>query len=91
MIRWIAAALPTAALLLVSVVSRAEDEFVTVDPATLESVSGKTLMMICYGIIGGMILLYSIFLFMRERSSNRRIEDLKKRVGPVSPIGPIPE
>ena len=89
MIRWIIAALPTTALLLVSAVSRAEDEFVTVDPATLESVSGKTLMMICYGIIGGMILLYSIFLFMRERSNNRRIDDLKKRIGLISPIGPI--
>ena len=40
----------------------ADDDFVSIDPATLESVSGKKLMMICYGIICGMLMLYALFL-----------------------------
>lgn len=68
------------AALLIPASGMADDEFVAVDPATLESVSGKKLMMICYGIICGMLMLYSLVLLLRERACNRRIEDLRNRI-----------
>ncbi len=65
---------------LIAVVTMADDGFVPVDPSTLEQVSGKKLMMICYGIIVGVILLYTLFLFVRERSCKRQIDFLSRSI-----------
>ncbi len=58
----------------------AQDEFLPVDPATFDTVSGKKLMLISYGVILGLLLAYTIFTLLRQRAVNRGILRLKSQI-----------
>ena len=54
--------------------------YVPVDLKTLETVSGKGLMLTCYAVIVGMLTLYTIWMFVKQRSIGHKIESLKKQL-----------
>lgn len=58
----------------------ADDGFVPIDPATINSVSGKNLMLVSYAVILGLLVVYSLFLFQRDKMTTREIEALQKSV-----------
>jgi len=58
----------------------AADGFVPLDPSSLDTVSGGGLLVTCYCIITGLLMLYSLFTLLRERSLSRKIEHLRKRL-----------
>ena len=58
----------------------AQDEFLPVDPAAFDTVSGKKLMLISYGVILGLLLAYTIFTLLRQRVVNRAILRLESHI-----------
>jgi hypothetical protein len=58
----------------------ADGEFVAVDLAREPSVNGKTTMILAYGIIIGILLVYSMLLLKRERSVGKAIAGLERRL-----------
>jgi hypothetical protein len=56
------------------------DGFVPLDPSSLDTVSGGGLLVACYCIITGVLMLYSLFTLLRERSLARKIAHLRKRI-----------
>ena len=61
--------------------ARGDDGFEPVDPASLETVDGKTLMIAAYAIIVGAIMLYCLVLLLREQALRRRIARLARQLG----------
>jgi hypothetical protein len=53
-----------------------EDEYVTVDPTQLESVSGKTLLIVSYATVLGMLVSYWIYMTIQSCKVNARISSL---------------
>jgi len=61
--------------------AHAEDKgFVTIDPATLDTVSGKNLMITSYAVILGVLLLYTVSLLLRDRRLRHSIDTLKNQL-----------
>ena len=58
----------------------AQSEFIPVDPADFDTISGKKLMIISYGVILGLLLAYTIFMLMRQRAVNRAILRLENQI-----------
>jgi hypothetical protein len=58
----------------------AQSEFIPVDPAAFDTISGKKLMIISYGVILGLLLAYTIFTLMRQRAVNRAILRLENQI-----------
>ena len=58
----------------------AQDEFLPVDSTTFDTVSGKKLMLISYGVILGILLAYTIFTLIRQRAVNRAILRLESQI-----------
>jgi len=58
----------------------ADDGFQPVDPASLEAVSGASLMIAAYTVIVGAITLYCLLLLLRERSTTRAIRRLEQQL-----------
>ena len=58
----------------------AQDEFLPVDPAAFDTISGKKLMLISYGVILGLLLAYTIFTLLRQRAVNRAILFLENQI-----------
>ncbi len=58
----------------------AQDEFLPVDPAAFDTISGKKLMLISYGVILGLLLAYAIFTLLRQRAVNRAILRLENQI-----------
>lgn len=69
-------------LLLPLTSSATQDEFLPVDPAAFDTISGKKLMLISYGVILGLLLAYAIFTLFRQRAVNRAIVRLEKQINP---------
>ena len=60
---------------------RAEaSEYVAVDLDAVPATDGKALMITAYAVIIGLFLAYSASLVLREKSVERRVLDLKKRL-----------
>jgi hypothetical protein len=57
-----------------------EDGFETVDPASLETVSGACLTIAAYAIITGALAFYCLVLMLRERGVYRAIRRLDQRL-----------
>ena len=55
-------------------------DFVPFDPSLIDSVDGKLMMILAYGIIALGIVLYSISLWTRQRQVQRAALDLETRV-----------
>jgi hypothetical protein len=58
----------------------ADDRFEPVDPESLETVSGASLMIAAYAIIVGAIMLYCLVLMLRERGVHRSIRKLEQQL-----------
>lgn len=67
-------------LFITSSVAAAKDQYVSVDPSTLETVSGRTLMLVSYGIILGVMTGYGIFLYVRNKKTLAKIQKLQQRL-----------
>lgn len=58
-----------------------DDEFLPVDPAQLETVSGKKLMLGAYGVIFIVLAGYTAALWRREKRLEKNISHLAQRTG----------
>ncbi len=56
------------------------DDFVPVDPASLETVSGSGLAIAAYSVILGLIALYALSIWLRSAAGRRRAEKLAARL-----------
>jgi hypothetical protein len=61
--------------------------FEPVDPASLDTVSGKRLLIAAYSVILGALALYSLLLLLRSRSVSQAIDRLEQQLG-TSPTKP---
>jgi len=57
-----------------------EDGFVPVDPATMEQVDGRTMVIAAYGVILALVAAYALLLWRREASLGRRVRALERRL-----------
>ncbi len=69
-----------AALLRCGLAAAAEDGFVAVDPAALEQVDGRTMVIAAYGVILVLVAAYALLLQRREASLGRRTRALERRL-----------
>jgi hypothetical protein len=74
----------SAALFLVltaaSAMGRCVDKYVTIDPATIKTVSGTKLMFYAYGTIFTLLVIYILRLFIKTRRINREASRLLNEI-----------
>ncbi|MFO8074439.1 MAG: hypothetical protein R6V85_21465 [Polyangia bacterium] len=56
------------------------DDFVPVDPASLETVSGSGLAIAAYSVILGLIALYALSIWLRSAAGRKRAKKLAARL-----------
>jgi hypothetical protein len=54
------------------------DEYVALDPTQLETVSGKTLLIVSYAIVIGMLAMYWGYMWIQSSRANARISSLTR-------------
>ena len=67
-------------LLLPLTSSATKDEFLPVDHTAFDTIRGKKLKLISYGVILCLLLAYAIFTLFRQRAVNRAILRLEKQI-----------
>ena len=58
----------------------ADDGYVPFDPSQVETVSGRTLLHISYGIVLGLLALYWVYMEFQTRKTQKRISVLEREL-----------
>lgn len=58
----------------------ADDQYVAVNPATLETISGKTLMIASYVIVLGLLSIYWIHMHVKEKRLETQVIELQQEL-----------